>query len=188
MLPWSHAALGYLLYSGWCRARFWSPPPGMGVLALGLGTQFPDLIDKPFAWSFALLPSGRSVTHSLLLVAVVGAAVILVGRRRGWTTPATAFVAGWFAHLLGDSYGYFLGLDDCAAFLLYPLTPLCGYEEDHTFVEFFLSLELTTRLVFGLSLTALGLVVWWFDGRPGLAELRSGVSWVWTSAWEPAEK
>lgn len=34
-------------------------------------TQLPDLIDKPLAWSVGILPTGRSLAHSLLTASLV---------------------------------------------------------------------------------------------------------------------
>ena len=67
MWPWGHAAAGYLLYTLWARRRFHRPPAGAATLALAVGTQFPDLVDKPLAWTFGISPSGRAGAHSLLI-------------------------------------------------------------------------------------------------------------------------
>jgi len=74
MWPWGHAAVGYLAYSLGYRASD-RRLTGAAVIALGVGTQFPDLIDKPLGWTFGVLPGGRTLAHSLLTVAVV--AVVL---------------------------------------------------------------------------------------------------------------
>ncbi|OYR75466.1 metal-dependent hydrolase [Halorubrum ezzemoulense] len=79
--------------------------PSKGLLfAVCLGSQFPDLIDKPLAYWVGILPSGRVFTHSLPIAIPI--AVIVLGY--GWRTDrlqiAGGFVAAYFLHLLGDTY------------------------------------------------------------------------------------
>ena len=65
MWPWGHLAVGYLVYSGLSRWRFGRLPGSVATLAVALGTQLPDLVDKPLAWTVNVLASGRSLAHSL---------------------------------------------------------------------------------------------------------------------------
>lgn len=58
MWPWGHAAIGYLLFSMDTRLRYGRRPGGPATILLFFGTQFPDLVDKPLAWTLPLLPSG----------------------------------------------------------------------------------------------------------------------------------
>ena len=173
MLPWGHAALGYLLYHLLLRAD--DPdrrPTGAATLAVGVGTQFPDLIDKPGAWTLGVVPAGRSVAHSaVVLVPLLALSWLLVSpERRG---AVAAFAVGVGSHLLGDSWTSLVRLrPDEVSFLLWPLYPV---EPEHglSFVEFLLSLTLTPELAVGLVVTGLAAVVWYRDGRPGLALLFS---------------
>lgn len=190
MLPWGHAAVGYLLYTGWLRWRRGSLPTGPAVLALGLGTQTPDLIDKPLAWTFAVLPTGRSLGHSVLTLGVLALILVVLARRYDRvTSPRTARVtdgAGappWALSIvlafLGG-YGSHLGADTVAglatgelewAYLFYPVVSVGAPEHGYSFLEFFLSLTLTPTILVELGLTAVAIVVWLRDGRPGLATL-----------------
>jgi hypothetical protein len=43
--------------------------------------------------------------------------------------------------------------------------------ESRSFIEFFLTLEATPMVVFGGVLTVVGLVVWVYDGLPGVKDL-----------------
>ena len=95
MLPWGHAALGYLFYTAYARLRYRHPPVGLSVYALGLGTQFPDLIDKPLAWHFAVLPSGRSLAHSLFTLGVVVGVLWYAFDTPEWRRLTAAFGVGW---------------------------------------------------------------------------------------------
>ncbi|PSQ17916.1 hypothetical protein BRC99_00275 [Halobacteriales archaeon QS_7_69_60] len=81
MLPWGHLAVGYLAYSLAVRGRTGGPPAGLATAALAVGTQFPDLIDKPLVAWVSLLPSGRSLGHSLLFAAACGVGLWYLGRR-----------------------------------------------------------------------------------------------------------
>ncbi len=171
MWPWGHAAFGYLLYRLALAARG-ALPSGPAVVALGVGTQFPDLVDKPLAWSFGLLPSGRSLAHSLLTATLVVALVVVIARRYDRETVAAAFSVGYLSHLLGDALLPLLELDPVfLRFLVWPLLPPPPYESDSGFAEHLLSLELTPFFLFGLGLTALAMGLWVRDGLPGLGTL-----------------
>lgn len=71
MWPWGHAAVGYTLYSAFSRMYYRKPPSDAAALVVLFGTQLPDFNDKPLAWTFDVLPTGRSLGHSLLTAAVI---------------------------------------------------------------------------------------------------------------------
>ncbi|MFD1514137.1 metal-dependent hydrolase [Halomarina rubra] len=170
MWPWGHAALGYLLYRVVLpsRGRPWPPSDGTAI-ALAVGTQFPDLIDKPLAWSFGLIPSGRSLAHSLVLATIVCLLVVTIARRSGQSKPAWAFAFGYYAHLLGDALLPILQLDaEFLSFLAWPLLPPPPYESDSSFLEHILNLSPTPFTLFGLLLTVFAMGIWIYDGYPGL--------------------
>lgn len=194
MLPWGHAAVGYLLYSGWGRLRRDTPPRGIAVIALAIGTQFPDLVDKPLSWTFAVLPTGRSLAHSLLTLSVLAIGLVTFARwydRKSRTTTGsvvaptsmtmrpsqigtitvTAFLIGYGSHLLADVAAGIATGNATLAYLLYPLFPVGASEHGYSFLEFFLSLTLTPLLAFEIVLTAIAIGVWLWDGRPGLETL-----------------
>lgn len=174
MLPWGHAALGYLLYRVLRRLGDPDrPPTDAEALALAVGTQFPDLIDKPGAWTLAVVPSGRSVGHAIpVLVPILALLWIVASPDR--RALVAAFVVGVGSHLLGDSWELLLAgkLGDLT-FLLWPFFPVAP-EHGRSFIEFFLSLTLTPTVAAGLVVTAVALGVWYRDGYPGPALL---VSW-----------
>lgn len=174
MLPWGHAAVGYLCYTLIVRFRQRSVPVGTAVLALGLGTQIPDLIDKPLAWTFGFLPSGRSLGHSLLFVLALGAGIWLLARRYDRRPEAGAFIFGHLTHIGADLTPAVL-VKDWAPLgaLLWPLTPAYQYpgELDRSIIKFFLQLQLAELPLIGTSLTAIALGVWVYDGAPGLTTI-----------------
>ncbi|WP_224448601.1 metal-dependent hydrolase [Haloprofundus salilacus] len=173
MLPWGHAALGYLLYSYGLRFRRAGPPTGLAtMLALAVGTQFPDLVDKPLSWTFQVLPGGRTLAHTLFVAVPFLLAVLFVARRVDRRTVGDAFAVGYASHLLGDTlWQLSQGNVEVLAFLVWPLIPVGEPEYDYSIVEFFLQLELTAGVAFGLAVTAVGLVRWWRDGAPPLSSL-----------------
>ena len=170
MWPWGHAALGYLLYrvARRGRGRPW-PPSDVSTIALVVGTQFPDLVDKPLAWSFGILPSGRSLTHSVLITTLICGLVLALAHRYDQTSPVWAFTAGYYAHLLGDALHPLLQLDtEFLTFLAWPLLPPPPYESDSSFVEHFVNFSFEPFTIFGLVLTLLALGIWIHDGYPGV--------------------
>jgi len=183
MWPWEHVIVGYLLYSASVRARR-SRPPGEGAtLAVAVGALFPDLVDKPLAWSFALLPSGRSLAHSLLVAVPVAAAVWVTARRAGRPAVGAAFGAGYLAHLPADVlYPLFLGNEPTFGFLLWPLVPVEPATGDYglgrvlvyasDFAAFVASSEGWRFLLVEGVLVALFFWRWIADGKPGLAAAR----------------
>lgn len=171
MLPWAHAALGYLLYSGYSRWQLRQPPIGWTVVAVGFGTQFPDLIDKPLTWTLPLLPYGRSLSHSLFALVVIVGGLRFVFRHSNHRGLTVAFGIGYGSHLLGDAIGPVVHGDvGSLGFLLWPVTEV-PEGDTGSFIEFLLALEPTPMVLFGIGLTVVALVVWLRDGLPGVADL-----------------
>ena len=102
-MPWGHLAVGYLCYVGYAVGRDECDVHGPPLAALAFRTQFPDLVDKPLAWTFGVLPSGRSLAHSLITLTLVMAVVLLVAKRYDRWYVGSAFGIGYFSHLVGDS-------------------------------------------------------------------------------------
>jgi len=174
MWPWAHLGFGYLLYRVTPAGR--SPPlDGAAVLAVAFGTQFPDLIDKPLAWYLGVLPSGRSLAHSLLaFVLVVGVARAVAGR---YDRPAVAggFGVGYLSHLLGDSLHALVTVEWAdLSFLLWPLLepPIPPEGETIGVLAHLRDIEGSPFFLFGLLLTGAMVVLWDRHGWPGVTELR----------------
>ncbi|MFC6825112.1 metal-dependent hydrolase [Halopelagius fulvigenes] len=172
MWPWGHAAVGYLLWSAFVNRADDRPPTGPEVAFVGLGTQFPDLVDKPLAWTFGILPSGRSLAHSLLTAALVISIVYLVTRRRE-EPVAVAFGIGYVSHSVADSFSPLLtGEYDKLTYLLWPVLPSPVYESE-SLASNVDGLALSGFVLVELLLVAFALVRWRFDGMPGIAEFVS---------------
>lgn len=179
MWPWGHAAAGYLLYSIAVRA-LGRRPTDTALLALAVGTQFPDLVDKPLAWSLGVLPGGRTLAHSLLTFAVLAVAVHYATRRYGGRQAGGAFLFGTFVHVLTDGVYSAVALQFTdLTYLFWPVLPMPAYETEQSFLAHFAKLSLTSTVTIEFVLVGLAAALWWADGRPGLTLLRAtGRRWL----------
>lgn len=183
MLPWEHAAIAYLLYSGYSRFRYDEPPAGWPVLVVLFASQLPDLIDKPMAWQFGLFPSGRSVAHSVFVGVPLSLVVLELARRREALPLGAAFAIGYLSHLATDAVPLYPGASTSFESILWPLViyePHAEYPDG--FVERTLEILLGTNPIpalqdpgatatVGVAMSAVLIVVWILDGTPGLREL-----------------
>lgn len=173
MWPWAHAALGYLCYTFYLRVRFDEQPVGLPVVALGVGTQLPDLIDKTLAWYVGALPYGRSLSHSLLTGGVIMLTIVVLFRLRNAEASGTAFAVGYLSHFLGDAFGILVERSWAdLAFLVWPVLPIPGIEDETIgLITHLRNIEGSPLFLFGLILTTYGLALWYRHGLPGLREL-----------------
>jgi len=174
MWPWGHLAVGYLLYVGLSRVH---DPTGQTVptlLALVFGTQVPDLVDKPLAWTLEVLPSGRSLGHSLLIQACL--LVVLYGAVSEKRKPVVAALGiGSVSHSLSDLGPEVVGgllLGDGSqlqwtSYLVWPVLGSPSYPEDNSFVTHFAQFEVSPYVAFQFGLCALALGVWVYSDGPG---------------------
>ena len=170
MWPWGHLAVAYLLYSALTRWKDSSVSGGLAVFALAVGSQFPDLIDKPLGWSLGVLPGGRTLAHSVFLAAVLIPFIYMLATEYSQSEPATAFIVGYVVHLLTDippsvASG---GFEDLT-FLFWPVLEQPEYEEVDSILDGFLRYSMGGYEWAQLALLALAIVVWYRDGRPGIA-------------------
>lgn len=183
MWPWEHVAVAYLAVSIASRALWGQPPsraPAVVAVVAGLG---PDLVDKPLAWWLAVLPSGRSLAHSLVIGAPVIAVVLLVGWQLRRRRVAVAFGVGYLTHLAGDvAYPLVVKGELRVGFLFWPLVPAPGGGVDGAlphvselfaaFLGFLATPQGALYLLADGLLLALALAVWLSDGLPGLPRRR----------------
>jgi membrane-bound metal-dependent hydrolase YbcI (DUF457 family) len=67
-------------------------------------SQFPDLIDKPLAHEFGLIPSGRVFMHSFPTVLPLWLLVGVYAWRTDRPRAGAVFILGHCSHLLADNY------------------------------------------------------------------------------------
>lgn len=174
MLPWGHAAVGYLLYTAVVRYREGEGalPSGPPVLALAVGTQFADLVDKPLAWYLNVLPSGRSLGHSLLVAIVLISIVHSIAVRYDRRELSVAFAVGHLSHLAADAlYPLLRGEWAELYFLFWPLLDRPEADVDRTIVEVLVTSTLSPTGYFELGLFVVATAVWISHGWPGRREL-----------------
>lgn len=169
MWPWGHLAFGYLAYSTLVHLSSGDAPRDYPALALMFGTQFPDLVDKPLAWSLGILPNGRSLSHSLLVGLVVVGVVYASAARVDRRTLGVGFGVGYLSHLFADAlYPLVAGEFHYVGFLAWPIVPAIQYETDRALLAYLASFQLTPQTGFELVLFGVALVVWLRDGTPGI--------------------
>lgn len=170
MWPLGHAAVAYLWYTGYCRADG-RLPKSLAVVALLIGSQFPDLVDKPLSWYLGVLPTGRSLAHSLLVIGPLLAAVLLVANRSRRAECGIAFSIGVLTHLFADSLPALWGGVD-VPYLLWPLLAVEPYESGApSIIALFTDSLGQPYFLAEFVLAGLAVAVWQRDGYPGVAEL-----------------
>ncbi|QLH76160.1 metal-dependent hydrolase [Halosimplex rubrum] len=172
MWPWGHLAMAYLVYSLYARFGRGHRPTAAATLVVAFGSQFPDLVDKPLAWTLSILPTGRSLAHSLLVVGPVVALLYTVAaaREEGEEPLVVAFGIGALVHTFGDALYSLVALEFReAGFMLWPAVPPLESEVEQSFAAHFALVDLSPELSFEFLLVGVAAVVWRADGYPGLA-------------------
>jgi hypothetical protein len=183
MWPWDHLAFGYLLYLILGAPNPRSQRDDLTFLVLAIGTQLPDLIDKPLAWSLGLLPSGLSLGHSAVFLAILIPIAVSVSNRYGRPELAGALVTGVASHLIGDVlFALLIGSPRPYQFLFWPAIPTAqetsvGFglaigEEWSNYIRFLSTSRGALYLFLNLTFNAMALVVWILDGTPGMKAVR----------------
>lgn len=169
MMPWGHLGVAYLLYALYAHLRAGHPPRTLPAVALAVGSQFPDIVDKPLAWYLGVLPGGRTLTHSVFSAAIILLVVSILAARFDRTDIALAFGIGHVSHILLDvPPGAFMGDPSSAAFLLWPLLEQMAYEP-------YGSSDTVRRLYFGLQIVVfvIATAIWYRDGMPPLEAVQA---------------
>jgi hypothetical protein len=176
MWPWGHLAVGYLCFVLYTQYSDRSAQTTFTVAAVAIGSQFPDVVDKPLAWTFAVLPSGRSFAHSLLTAGIIILVVYRMSRRWHREDTAVAFAIGYVTHSLAD-----LGPDvvwgllrgdvsqlEWTTYLFWPLLEVPPYQTDSSFIAHFAAFAVDPYVLFQFGLAGVALAVWVGSGTPGL--------------------
>ena len=182
--PWEHLAFGYLLYSVAARVRS-SPLTRGEALAVAVGTQFSDVVDKPLAWGLGVLPGGV-LAHTLVVAVPASGVALLVARWRDRTAAGAAFAVGYLSHLVGDVLFTLLTSGGLAyRMLLWPFVANpTGIQRGITesvayyFANYLVFLATPRGAVYAaLEVALLGAAVlaWATDGRPGAGVVRRAI-------------
>jgi len=170
MWPWGHLAVAYLLSTGYVRARFDRRIRGESVLVLVLGSQLPDLVDKPLGWYLGVLPSGRSLGHSLLFVVPVAVLCYALARRLGRPEAGAVFGVAALSHTLGDALPALWGPGN-ASHLLWPLLPTPHEGGAPGLLALFRNAASQPFFIVELLLVVAAAAVWYREGYPGVGTL-----------------
>ncbi|QLD88757.1 metal-dependent hydrolase [Natronomonas salina] len=174
MLPWGHLAVGYLVFTFFTDVRYQTPQTFGTLVAVAVGTQLPDLIDKPFAWYLHVLPNGRSFSHSIFVSVLLVGLVYVVARRYDRPLVGAAFGCGYLTHLGGDAlYPLLRGEWAELVFLLWPAATFPYDDADYTILQMLVDGALTPTGVFEAGLLVLAVAVWVHLEMPGLQPLRA---------------
>lgn len=179
MWPWEHLAFGYMLYSGGIHLRYRRAPDEASVIVLAFATQLPDLIDKPLAWTFHVLPSGVSLAHSILFGVPFLLLVVVVTRRFGVPQWGYAMAVGYLSHLAGDIIFAFAKNGRISpGIVLWPLLegptespPGFIWRVQDLFASFLTFLETpagTAYITVSLGTMVVVFALWVYDGVPGV--------------------
>jgi len=180
MWPWEHAAVGYVLYSLLSRVTAREPPGDLPTVAVLIGTQLPDLVDKPLSWGLGVFQTGYAAGHSVLLAVPVGIAIAALSIRARKQAIGAGLVVGYWSHVVGDFLNP-LRYGDGPSFdaVLWPVIVAPAYEQDLGlgrgllyFGDLFASLQSVDSLSVLVAYFFVPLVaatVWLVDGAPGVA-------------------
>jgi membrane-bound metal-dependent hydrolase YbcI (DUF457 family) len=124
MFPSEHFAVAFLPALAYVVVRDGRLPTSRFVAVVFVGSQFPDLIDKPLAHQFGVTPSGRVFMHSLPIAVPFLFVVGLYGWKTRRIRLGSAFVFAYLSHLLADNYRALLRPDpQIPSDLLWPFVP-----------------------------------------------------------------
>lgn len=169
MWPIGHVAIAYICYTSSTRLRLDSAPSAGATLVLVFGSLFPDLVDKPFAWYIPLLPTGRTLAHSLLFLVPLVVLVFALARHRGVGEYGVAFGLGALSHTLIDAAPTLWRSEADWGFLFWPVVPVSGYEEGAPSIVVLFQNSLTEPyFLLEFFLFGIAFVLWRADGYPGL--------------------
>lgn len=135
MWPWGHLAFGYVGYL-LLRPAAIRHADRTAIVAALFGSLLPDLVDKPLAWGVAVLPSGRSLAHSVFALGIVSTVVWMVAAEYDRREVGIAFPIGYLTHLVGDGLvPVYEGSYGELSYLLWPLLPAPEYDEPAGFLD-----------------------------------------------------
>lgn len=169
MFPWGHLAVGYLVFAFLTQFRYRRPQTAAALVALAVGTQLPDLVDKPFAWYLNVLVSGRSLGHSLFVALLLCGLAVALARRYDRSLAGIAFSCGYLTHLAADGLYPLLGGEFAdLGYLLWPVTSIPSDDSGYSIVSMLVEGAVSPLGLFEFGLLVVAIGVWWRLETPGL--------------------
>lgn len=104
MLPIEHLIVALSLTVGYVFVTTRQLPSLKLAAVAFVGSQFPDIIDKPLALEAGLLPTGRVGMHSLPIAVPVCGVIVLYAWKTDRVRAGVVFVIAYASHLLTDNY------------------------------------------------------------------------------------
>ena len=180
MMPWEHAAMGYVAFSLFVHAVYRDSPTARETIVVVFASILPDLIDKPLAWEFGILEGGRTLGHSIFVATPLSVAILALAYRGGRPKLGWAFAIGYMLHLPADVFqSYMTGGELSFHYILWPINGGGAGQGGFTdtflenFAEYavFLGGELTSGdpNPYALLLVGMGVftvLLWVYDGMP----------------------
>ncbi len=182
MWPWEHLAFAYVLYSLMRNVGFRTSPSARETILVAIGSQLPDLVDKPLGWTFGFAETGYSIGHSIFVAPFVCLVAYAVAIRSGNRALADAFSIAYLSHPVADLLSQLLrdGVAD-SRIALWPLASPPGTDHggflDHLllylarYVYQLLTGGLTIAVVVQLLLALAVVTLWLSDGAPPAADI-----------------
>lgn len=121
MRPIEHLIVALFLAVGYVAAATRRLPSLKIVALASVGSQFPDIIDKPLALEVGLLPTGRVGMHSLPIAVPVWVLVLLYGWKTERLRAGIVFVIAYGSHLVADNHAA-LAVGHVPSDLFWPLS------------------------------------------------------------------
>lgn len=177
MWPWEHLAVAYVLYSLLSNVFIRESPSTRETIAVVVGSQLPDLVDKPLAWTFGITEAGYSVGHSMFVAPLVCLSVYVLAARNGDRHLAGAFSLAYVSHLVTDVLNPMRsGRRPEPDVVLWPISSPPATDHggfvDHFGVYFLRHVDTilaggsSAEIILQFGLGGLVLVLWVYDGAP----------------------
>jgi hypothetical protein len=102
--PSEHFIVAVLPTAAYVIARDRALPTPQFLAVVFVGSQLPDLVDKPLAHQFGLLPSGRVFLHSIPIALPLVGLVLYYAYRTDRLRLGGAYAFAHATHLLADNH------------------------------------------------------------------------------------
>jgi membrane-bound metal-dependent hydrolase YbcI (DUF457 family) len=172
MWPPGHLGIGYCIAAGWSGWQTGEEPTDRTVQLCLVGSLLPDLVDKLLAWGLGILPGGRTLTHSLLVLVPLFATTLALARPSEQSEIGLLAGLSMLSHPVIDSIPALWDPATSARHLLWPLLAVETVERSppstSTVQELLLARLTTPWFLLELLVFVVAMVWWHRDGTPGL--------------------